>query len=90
MEPQQKYRIGTISNIILLGGGLKPILQVPNLALSFCNGSVIHIYKQEIRTSCKEIFIHSVVYDSYLLKDVHSVLVNFPREYAQESMMLYI
>ena len=30
------------------------------------------------------------MYDSYLLKDVHSVLVNFPREYAQESMMLYI
>ena len=36
--------------------------------------------------SCKE----PVMYDSYLLKDVHSVLVNFPREYAQESMMLYI
>ena len=35
-----------------------------------------------------EIFI--VMYDSYLLKDVHSVMVNFPREYAQESMMLYI
>ena len=33
---------------------------------------------------------HGVMYDSYLLKDVHSVLVNFPREYAQESMMLYI
>ena len=32
----------------------------------------------------------NVMYDSYLLKDVHSVLVNFPREYAQESMMLYI
>ena len=30
------------------------------------------------------------MYDSYLLKDVHSVLVNFPREYAQEGMMLYI
>ena len=30
------------------------------------------------------------MYDSYLLKDGHSVLVNFPREYAQESMMLYI
>ena len=34
--------------------------------------------------------IYIVMYDSYLLKDVHSVLVNFPREYAQESMMLYI
>ena len=34
--------------------------------------------------------ISTVMYDSYLLKDVHSVLVNFPREYAQESMMLYI
>ena len=31
-----------------------------------------------------------VMYESYLSKDVHSVLVNFPREYAQESMMLYI
>ena len=31
-----------------------------------------------------------VMYDSYLSKDVHSVLVNFPREYAHESMMLYI
>ena len=30
------------------------------------------------------------MYDSYLLKDVHSVLVNFPGEYAQESMMLYM
>ena len=36
------------------------------------------------------ILIHFVMYDNYLLKDVHSVLVNFPREYAQESMMLYI
>ena len=34
--------------------------------------------------------LDTVMYDSYLLKDVHSVLVNFPREYAQESMMLYI
>ena len=34
--------------------------------------------------------LNDVMYDSYLLKDVHSVLVNFPREYAQESMMLYI
>ena len=34
--------------------------------------------------------LNAVMYDSYLLKDVHSVLVNFPREYAQESMMLYI
>ena len=35
-------------------------------------------------------YFDTVMYDSYLLKDVHSVLVNFPREYAQESMMLYI
>ena len=39
---------------------------------------------------CLEIHMCGVMYDSYLLKDVHSVLVNFPREYAQESMMLYI
>ena len=32
-------------------------------------------------------YLQVVMYDSYLLKDVHSVLVNFPREYAQESMM---
>ena len=38
----------------------------------------------------KDLTIIFVMYDSYLLKDVHSVLVNFPREYAQESMMLYI
>ena len=37
-----------------------------------------------------ELWYVSVMYDSYLLKDVHSVLVNFPREYALESMMLYI
>ena len=37
-----------------------------------------------------EMRLKIVMYDSYLLKDVHSVLVNFPREYAQESMMLYI
>ena len=34
-EPQQKYRLGTVS-IKILGGGLKPVLQAPNLALSFC------------------------------------------------------
>ena len=32
-EPQQKYRLGTVSIKIL--GGLKPVLQAPNLALSF-------------------------------------------------------
>ena len=31
-EPQQKYRLGTVSIKIL--GGLKPVLQAPNLALS--------------------------------------------------------
>ena len=36
-EPQQKYRIGTVS-IKILGGGLKPVLQAPNLALSFYHG----------------------------------------------------
>ena len=40
--------------------------------------------------NAKALDYHNVMYDSYLLKDVHSVLVNFPREYAQESMMLYI
>ena len=36
-EPQQKYRLGTVSIKIL--GGLKPVLRAPNLALSFCHGS---------------------------------------------------
>ena len=46
MEPQQKHRLGTISNIELLwtvggggGGGLEPVLQAPNLTLIFCSGS---------------------------------------------------
>ena len=37
--PQQKYRLGTISIKILGGGGLKPVLRDPNLALSFYHGS---------------------------------------------------
>ena len=47
----------------------------------------------KVSTTCRPIQMfkqYTVMYDSYLLKDVHSVLVNFPREYAQESMMLYI
>ena len=59
-EPQQKYRIGTIRNIKLLGGGggLKPVLQDPNIALSFCSGSVIYQYKQEQEKSYSENIIH--------------------------------
>ena len=38
IEPQQKYRIGTISNIKLRGEGTS-ILQAPNLTLIFCSGS---------------------------------------------------
>ena len=34
-EPEQQYRLGTVSYKIT--GGLKPVLQVPNLTLSFCN-----------------------------------------------------
>ena len=36
-EPQQKHRLGTVSKKIT--GGLKPVLQAPNLALSFYHGS---------------------------------------------------
>ena len=36
-EPPQKYRLGTISNTVT--GGLKPVLQAPNLTLSFFSGS---------------------------------------------------
>ena len=39
IEPQQKYRFGTISNVKLLGGGLKPVLHGPNLTPIFCSGS---------------------------------------------------
>ena len=35
-EPEQQYRLGTVSYKIT--GGLKPVLQVPNLTLSFCSG----------------------------------------------------
>ena len=31
-EPQQKYRLGTVSIKILGGGALKPVLRAPNLA----------------------------------------------------------
>ena len=37
-EPQQKYRLGMVS-MKILGGGLKLVLRVPNLALGFCHGS---------------------------------------------------
>ena len=37
-EPPQKYRPGTTSNMEFTGG-LKSILQVLNLTLSFCSGS---------------------------------------------------
>ena len=36
-EPEQQYRLGTVSYKIT--GGLKPVLQVPYLTLSFCSGS---------------------------------------------------
>ena len=36
-EPQQKHRLGMVSKNIT--GGLKPVLRVPNLALSFYHGS---------------------------------------------------
>ena len=35
-EPQQKCRLGMVRKIT---GGLKPVLRVPNLALSFYHGS---------------------------------------------------
>ena len=54
--------------------------------------SCILLLVTRIKFMCETQYCHGsvVMYDSYLLKDVHSVLVNFPREYAQESMMLYI
>ena len=53
-NPQQKYRLGTV-NIKILGGGLKPVLRDPNLALSFwhgsnCSKSSVFRYKKGIVT----------------------------------------
>ena len=36
-EPEQQYRLGTVSYKIT--GGLKPVLHGRNLTLSFCSGS---------------------------------------------------
>ena len=45
-EPEQQYRLGTVSYKIT--GGLKPVLQVPNLTLSFCSRD------RKIQTDCKQ------------------------------------
>ena len=60
-------------------------MEVLFLKLGCCSGKEGSLF-----CFCWDMLINCVMYDSYLLKDVHSVLVNFPREYAQESMMLYI
>ena len=39
IEQQQKYCLGTLSNLKYLGVGLKPVLQGPNITLIFCSGS---------------------------------------------------
>ena len=49
-EPQQKYRLGTVS-IKYWGGGLKPVLQAPNLALSFYHGSKHTVVRWFVKTS---------------------------------------
>ena len=36
-EPQQKYRLGTVSNRLLEGGGLNAFYCIHILALSFCS-----------------------------------------------------
>ena len=38
IEPQQMYRLGTISNIKLLGEGAYTGLQASGLALIYCSG----------------------------------------------------
>ena len=61
IEPQQKYRLGTISNIKLRGGwgdgvgawgggGLKPVLQASDTTLIFCSCSQ-HLVSCESLTS---------------------------------------
>ena len=62
----------------------------PTSAYSFTDATVFFFRKAIKSIKIDNQLVYYVMYDSYLLKDVHSVLVNFPREYAQESMMLYI
>ena len=38
-EPQQKYRLGTVSNRLLGVGGLNAFYWIQSLALSFCSDS---------------------------------------------------
>ena len=47
-EPQQKCRLGTV---IKNCGGLKPVLQAPNLALSFYHGSKHTVVRSALRFS---------------------------------------
>ena len=51
-EPQQKYRLGTVSNKLLGGGGggggLKHVLLDPNLAFCFrdLHGEILRLFKK--------------------------------------------
>ena len=38
-EPQQKHRLGTVSNRLLAGEGLNMFYWIQTLALSFCSSS---------------------------------------------------
>ena len=86
--------IRTISWIYMMLGKKRDICQ--DISSSYDqlvtrNRAILKVIAENVILCGKQnIALRGVMYDSYLLKDVHSVLVNFPREYAQESMMLYI
>ena len=57
MKPQQKYRLGTISNIKLLGGGLKSILQAPK-RIDNTSGALLKSVSIDIGQVCKLNYMH--------------------------------
>ena len=56
------YRLGTVSIKILGGGGLKPVLRAPNLALSFYHGSKHTVVRSAWRFSNSSMNHHEKVY----------------------------
>ena len=61
----QKYRLGTVSIKTLGGGGLKPVLRDPNLALSFCHGSKHIVVRSAWRFSNSSMDHHGKTNNKY-------------------------
>ena len=71
-EPQRKYRLGTVSKEITGGGGgLKPVLRLPNLALSFYYGSKHTVVRSAWRFSNSSMD-HHVKQINYRLKPTNN------------------